>query len=85
MSSTNALDQAIAALTTQVNETETVDQSAITLIDGINAQIAAAVAAAQAAGATPAELSELTALQASLSAQSTALAAAITANTPAAS
>jgi len=56
---------------------------AITLINGISAQIAAAVAAAQAAGATPAQIASLTSLGSSLDASSASLAAAVAANTPA--
>ncbi len=61
-------------LTAEVAAVTTVEQSAIALINGIAAQLAAA-------GTDPAKLSALTA---SLTASSTALAAAIAANTPAA-
>ncbi len=65
--------------------TETaVEQSAITLINGIPAMIAAAVATATAAGATPEQLAAFDAIGAQLSASSASLAAAVTANTPAA-
>jgi len=79
------LDDAITALQNEVTAEEAVEQSAITLINGIASQIAAAVAAATAAGATPAQLAEITALQASITTSSQALAAAVSANTPAAS
>lgn len=77
----NALDNEITALQTAVANETTVNQSAITLIQGIPGLIATAVAAAQAAGATPAELSALTALQTTIANNATGLAAAVTANT----
>jgi len=80
----SALDTALATLQSQVTSTETVDDSAIALINGIAAQIAAAVAKAVAAGATPAELQAVSDLGTSLKAKSDALAAAVAANTPAA-
>ena len=64
----------LTALTAQVAATTTVEQSAITLIQGLAAQIAAA-------GTDPAALAALTT---SLNTSATALSAAITANTPAA-
>lgn len=64
----------LTALTTQVQENTSVEQSAVTLIQGIAAQLAAA-------GTDPAKLS---ALQSQLSTSATALAAAVAANTPAA-
>jgi|ERR1700722_7086228 len=79
---TNALDAQIANLTADVSAETSVEQSAITLINGIPGLIATAVTAAQAAGATPAELTALTTLGASISASSAALSAAVTANTP---
>ena len=78
----NALDTELTALQAQVTASTTVEASAVTLINGIAAQIAAAVAAAQAAGATPAELQAVTDVQTSLQNSSAALAAAVTANTP---
>jgi hypothetical protein len=84
MSTANLLDQQITALQTAVQNETSVEQSAITLINGIPKLIADAVAKAQAAGATPAELSALTALQSQIASNGTALAAAVTANTPAA-
>lgn len=83
--SVNALDTQIATLTADVAAETTVEQSAITLINGIPTLIANAVAAAQAAGATPAELAALTALGTSITNSSANLAAAVTANTPASS
>lgn len=79
-----AIDDELTALQAQVATDTTVEQSAVTLINGISAQIAAAVAAAQAAGATPAQLAEITAITTSLGTNNTALAAAVAANTPAA-
>jgi len=80
----NQLDTDIAGLTAQVTANATVEGSALTLLNGIPAMIAAAVAAAQAAGATPAELAAVTALQTTLATSAAPLAAAVTANTPAA-
>src|SRR5437868_2583647 len=59
-------------LTTQVTANTTVEESAVTLIKGLAAQIAAA-------GTDPAKLQ---ALQASLNTSATDLAAAVAANTP---
>lgn len=68
----------------QIAATDTVIDSAIVLINGIQAQIATAVAAAIANGATAAELAPLTDLNAGLKAKTDALAASVAANTPAA-
>lgn len=84
MSTANSLDTAIAALQADVTQETTVNQSAITLLNGIPALIATAVADAQAAGATPAELASITALGMAITANTTNLAAAVTANTTAA-
>lgn len=73
----------ITNLTAAVQAEQTVNQSAITLINGFAAQLAAAVAAAQAAGATTAQLASLSALSTEIAANSTALSAAVSANTPA--
>jgi hypothetical protein len=67
------------ALQAQVAQNATVEGSAITLLQGLSSQLAAAIAA-QANGDTAA----LPALQTQLSTSAAALAAAITANTPAA-
>jgi hypothetical protein len=64
----------LTALTSQVTATTTVEQSAITLIQGIASQLSQA-------GTDPVKLS---ALQSQLSTSAAALAAAVTANTPAA-
>ena len=74
---------AIDALGQQVTTDQTVIESAVLLINGIAAMITTAVNAAIAGGATPAQLAPLTALTASLTASDDALAAAVTANTPA--
>jgi hypothetical protein len=62
----------LTALTAEVAAVTTVEQSAITLLEGLSAQLAAA-------GTDPAKLA---ALQASLESSRAALAAAVTANTP---
>lgn len=79
------LQSSIDALTAQVTAEDTVIDGAVTLINGFAAQLAAAVAAAQAAGASPAQLQALTDLGTTIQGKSTALAAAVTANTPVAS
>jgi hypothetical protein len=71
-------------LTASVNQETTVNQSAITLIQGIPALISAAVAAAQAAGATPAQLQAFEDLNTKITANASGLAAAVTAGTSAA-
>lgn len=78
------VDDAITALQASVANLTTVDQSAITLIQGIGAQIQAAVDAALAQGATPAQLQSLTDLKSAIDAQDDALASAVSAATPAA-
>ena len=70
-------------LTAKVTANTAVDQSALTLIQGITARIDAAIAAAQANGATPEVLAKLVALSTELGSSSDALAAAVAANTPA--
>jgi len=79
-----SLDAAIADLTAKVQAQTDVDTAALTLIQGIPAMIAAAVAAAQSAGATPAQLQAITDLGTRLANASQPLADAVTANTPAA-
>jgi uncharacterized coiled-coil protein SlyX len=78
----SALDDKIAALTTEVANNTTVEKSALALINGFAAQLQTAVQAALAAGATDAQLKALTDLQSSLSANDTELSAAVAANTP---
>lgn len=70
----------LTALTAEVAAVGTVEQSAITLINGIAAQIAAAVAAVP--SADPATQTAINALTAQLTAETAALSAAVTANTP---
>ena len=74
--------QPIDQLVTAVAALDTVIASAEALINGISAQITAAVAAALAGGATAAQLVPLTSLATDLANQTAALSAAITANTP---
>jgi len=69
------MSAALDALTAQVAATTTVEQSAITLIQGIAAQLAALVALNRYPG-------QLTALSDQLNASATALSAAVVANTP---
>lgn len=76
------LDTDLAALQLAVTNDTAVEQSAITLLNGIPALIKAAVATALAAGATSQQLTAITNLSAVLGANATALAAAVTANTP---
>ena len=78
------LDDDITALQAEVAADTVAENAAIKLINGIQAQIETAVAAANAAGATPAQLKAITDLGATLTANTTALAAAVAANTPAA-
>lgn len=78
------VNSALLALQAAVTQETTVDQSAITLIQGIPALIAAAVATAAAAGATPAQLQAFDTLSAQITANATGLAAAVTSGTPAA-
>lgn len=78
------LQTSIDNLTAEVQQEDTVIDGAVTLINGFAAQLAAAVAAAVAAGATPVQLQALTDLGTTITAKTTALAAAVTANTPAA-
>ncbi len=70
------------ALAAQVTASTSVEASATTLINGIAARIQAAVDAAIAGGATAAELAPVQAEVDALNAGSTALNAAIVANTP---
>jgi len=77
-----ALQDNITALQTEVANNTSVESSAVTLIQGLATQLAAALATASAAGATPAQLQSLTDLQTTLTANDAALAAAVTANTP---
>lgn len=69
-------------LTDQVTSTTTVDASAITFINGMQALIDAAVAAALENGATAEQLQPVSDLSNAMETQSEALAAAILAHTP---
>ena len=77
--STTATDQNFANLTAQVTQNTTVEGSAVTLLQGLSAQLATAIAASN-----NDDSAALPALQASLAASQAALSAAIVANTPAA-
>mgnify|MGYP001614089774 CR=1 FL=1 len=79
----SALDDKITALQAEVAKNTTVEKSALALIQGFAAQLAAAVQAALAAGATRAQLQSLTDLQTTITANDDELAAAVLANTPA--
>jgi hypothetical protein len=78
------LQDAIDALTLQVTNETTVEQSAITLINEIPVLIAAAVAQAQLQGATSAQLTALTNLATTIQNNAANLATAVAANTPSA-
>jgi len=82
--SVDSLSAEITALQADVANEVTVENSAIALINGFSARLDAAVAAAQAAGASPDQLTALSTLQSQISNSSAALAAAVSANTPAA-
>lgn len=73
----NKMDQSLENLQAEVAQDTTVMGSAVTLIQGIKAQLDAAIAANGAGDST-----QLDALSASLGASRESLAAAITANTP---
>ncbi len=79
----DALQSRIDALTAEVEEGQTVVQSAVTLIGGIKQQIADAVAAAQSAGVPQESLAALDALVTRLDTENKALAEAVAANTDA--
>jgi hypothetical protein len=76
--------QKLAALTTVVTRLGTIEQSVLTFVEGIPALIAEAVTQAEAAGATPEQLASFDTLTQALDDGATQVAAAITANTPAA-
>jgi hypothetical protein len=83
MAKFNTVQEAFDALTAEVAKNTTVEKSALALIQGFAAQLAAAVAAAQAAGATAAQLQGFSDLQDTLTANDTELAAAVQAGTSA--
>jgi hypothetical protein len=78
------IDDEVTALTADVAAEATVEASAVTLLNGINARIDAAVQAALAAGATTAQLQAIADASAAIKAQTADLSAAVVANTPAA-
>jgi len=78
------VQEAVDDLTAKVARLTTVDESAVALIKGFPALIAAAVAAAQAAGATPAQLQAFTDLSQKITEDTDVLAGAVTEGTPAA-
>lgn len=82
VSKISALDDKIAELTIEVQESNTIMASATTLIQGFGQRLQDAIDAALAAGATAAELQSLTDLKTALDTNSQALAAAVQAGTP---
>ncbi len=78
------LDDAITSLTTVVARNTSVEKSTLALVQAIPQLILDAAAKAQAAGATPAQLASFTALASTITANDDELAAAVVANTPAA-
>jgi ABC-type transporter Mla subunit MlaD len=77
----SAIDDKIAALQDKVAEQTTVDQSAMTLLQGLSEQLQAALQAAQNAGATPDQLAAFDNIVTAIGTNDTALAAAVAANT----
>jgi hypothetical protein len=75
------LDAAIGALTAEVTNATTVEDSAIAFANGVPTLITTAVNKAVAAGATAAQLQAITDLAAALKAKSALVATAITDNT----
>lgn len=73
----------ITQLKSSVANLQTVDASAVTLLQGINAKYQAALDAAKAAGATDAQLQDIQDLIDQINTQNSQLAAAVSANTPA--
>ena len=74
------MDDELVQLTADVAATRGAVDSAVALINGIAAKIAAAVADALAKGATPAQLQSITDLDAAVKAEGADLAAAVAAN-----
>lgn len=75
------LDDEVATLGADVTKQTSVEQSAITLLNGIGDKIAKAVQDAIAAGATPTQLASIRAVHETVTTNTTALAAAVAANT----
>src|ERR1017187_4368933 len=67
------LNAQIADLTNEVTNQTTVNQSALTLIQGFAAQLASAIASAGSAGATTAQLQALSDLQTKIASNDTSL------------
>ncbi len=80
----SALDDQITSLTTVVTRNTSVEKSTLALVQAIPQLILDAVAKATAAGATAAQLTALTTLASTISSNDDELAAAVVANTPAA-
>ncbi len=76
--------QVIDDLVAQATVNESAEDSAVIVLNGIQARIDAAVQSALAAGATADQLAAVTQVSADLKAHADALAAAVAANTPAA-
>ena len=76
------IDDEITQLQADVASEGTTIDSAVTFIQGLSAQLQAAIAAAAAAGATPAELQALTDLDTAVTAKTQELAAAIATPAP---
>lgn len=76
-----ALQDSIDALKATVAQETTVEASAVALLNGLSAQLAAALAAAANAGATADQLQALTDLNTQIGGDTAALSAAVTANT----
>ncbi len=81
----DTFDTELAQLRSDVAAQSTVIASATTAFHGLAAQLAAAETAARNAGATEAQVAGVAAVRQSLEANTAALAAAVPANTPAAS
>jgi 3-oxoacyl-ACP reductase-like protein len=80
----NALSDKISALQGDVAALTAVDTSAVALLSGLSTQLAAAIQAAKDAGMTDEQAAELDSLHSAITGQTDALAAAVSANTPAA-
>lgn len=70
-------------LSSKVEANTSVEQSAVALLNGLSAQVAAAIEAAKNAGASDAQVQAFSDLRASLDTSTQDLAAAVAANTPA--
>lgn len=79
----SALDDRISDLSSDIEQLRSVDQSAVALITGFAQQLKDAVDAAKAAGATDEQLQQLQDMHSAIQSQTSELAAAVAANTPA--